>query len=244
MSTAQAKTHKARILVVAADLQVQKLLKAIFAAGGYEASFAADGEGAIRAQAGFRPELVVLDLDLSELRGRDVIPGIRRQSDVPVIALSNRHKEGDVVNALDLGADDFIEMPFRASELLARVRAALRRPLAAKGEKALFQCGSLLIDIVDHRVTRDGAPIKLAPGEFVILSLLVRSSGHIVSHQKLLEALSAAHCCRNRHGLHTRISSLRRKIEDDPNSPKIVLTELRIGYRVAHGAEQAASKFA
>ena len=97
MSTAQAKAHKARILVVAADLQVQKLLKSIFAAGGYEASFAAAGEGAIRAQAGFRPELVVLDLDLSELRGRDTIIGVRRQSDVPVIALSNRHKEGDVV---------------------------------------------------------------------------------------------------------------------------------------------------
>jgi two-component system KDP operon response regulator KdpE len=159
MSTTQAKAHKARILVVAADLQIQKLLKSIFAAGGYEASFAAEGEAAVRAQAAFRPELVVLDVDLSEFRGRDTMLGLRRHSDVPVIALSNRHKEGDVVNALDLGADDFIEMPFRASELLARIRAALRRTLTAKGEKALYQCGSLLIDIVDHRIVRDGAPI-------------------------------------------------------------------------------------
>jgi two-component system KDP operon response regulator KdpE len=229
MSTTHTKAPKARILVVAAEPQIQRLLKSIFAASGYEASFAAEGEAAIRAQAAFRPELVVLDLDLSEMRGRDAMLAIRSHSDVPVIALSSRRKEGDVVTALDLGADDFVEMPFRASELLARIRAALRRSLTAKGEKALFHCGSLLIDIVDHSIVRDGAPIKVTPAEFAVLSLLVRSSGRVVSHQKLLEALSAAHCCRNRHGLHTCIWGLRRKIEDEPDNPKIVLTEQRIG---------------
>jgi two-component system KDP operon response regulator KdpE len=241
MSTTHAKAHKARILVVAAEPQIQKLLKSMFAASGYKASFAAEGEGAIRAQAAFRPELVVFDLDLSDMRGRETMLAIRRDSDVPVIALSSSHKEGDVVTALDLGADDFIEMPFRASELLARIRAALRRTLAAKGEKALLHCGSLLIDIVDHSITRDGVPIKLAPAEFAILSLLVRNSGRVVPHQQLLEALSAAHCCRNRHGLHTCIWSLRRKIEDDPGNPKIVLMEQRIGYRLARGPRRPAS---
>jgi two-component system KDP operon response regulator KdpE len=242
MSTTHAKAHKARILVVAAEPQIQKLLKSMFAASGYEASFEAEGEAAIRAQAAFRPELVVLDVDLSELQGRDTMLGIRRHSDVPVIALSSRHKEGDLVAALDLGADDFIEMPFRASELLARIRSALRRSLTAAGEKALHQCGSLLIDVVNHSVVRDGAPIKLAPAEFAILSLLVRNFGRGVPYQQLLEALSAAHCCRNRHGLHTFIWSLRRKIEDDPGNPKIVLTEERIGYRLARGPRRPASK--
>jgi two-component system KDP operon response regulator KdpE len=244
MSTRHGKAHKARILVVEADRQTQNLLKSIFAAGGYEVSFAAEGEAAMRAQAAFHPELVVLDVDLSESTGRYTMLGIRRHSDVPVIALSNRHKEGDVVDALDLGADDFIEMPFRASELLARIRAALRRTLTAKGEKALYQCGSLLIDIVDHRISRDGTPIKVTPAEFAILSVLVRSSGRVVSHQKLLEALSAAHCCRNRHGLHTCIWGLRRKIEDDPDNPKIVLTEQRIGYRLARGPRCEATQTA
>ena len=244
MSTTRTKPHKARILLVAAEPQIQRLLKSIFAAAGYEASFAAEGEAAIGTHGAFRPELVLLDLDPFPLSGHHTILEIRRCSDVPIIALSSKRTEGDLVAALDLGADDYVEKPFRASELLARIRSALRRTLKVKGEKALYQRGTLLIDVVDHSIVRDGVPIKLTPTEFAILSLLVRSSGRVVRYQQLLEALGAGRHCRNKQWLRTSIWSLRRKIEDDSTNPKIVLTEERIGYRLARGPRHAATKSA
>lgn len=240
MSATRTKADKGCILVVAAEPQIQKLLKSIFAAGGYETCFAAEGLDAIRAQTAFCPDLVVLDLDLPDVSGHNIILEIRRCSDIPVIALSSWRKEGDLVAALDLGADDYIEKPFRSSELLARIRSALRRSLKAKGEKASYQCGALLMDIIDHSVVRDGAPIKLTPTEFAILSLLVRKSGHVVPYREFFEFLSAEHYCANKQGLRTCIWSLRQKIEDDPNYPKILLTEERIGYRLARGPGHAA----
>jgi len=233
----RAKSHKTRILVAAAEPQLQKLLKLIFTVNGYKTLFVAEGTAAILTHTAPSPELVVLDLDLPDLSGHEEIREIRRISDVPVIALSGRHAEADLVAALDLGADDYVEKPFRAAELLARIRSVLRRGLKTKGEEAVYHCGAILIDTLDHSATRGGEPIRLAPKEFEILSLLVRNSGRVVSYQQLIESPSGEHYCRNKQALRTTIWSLRQKLEDDPDNPRIVLTENRIGYRLARSPD-------
>ena len=233
------KPHKARILVVAAEPQMQKLLKSILAADGYQAFFAAEAATAIQAQAALRPELIVLDLDRSDPRGRQGVAEIRRGSDVPVIALSGRRAEADLVAALDLGADDYVEKPFRAGELLARIRSLLRRSLKARGEAAAYRCGDLDIDILDHSVTRGGDPIRLTPTEFEILALLVRGAGRVVPYQRFLASASGEPYCRNRRALRAAVWGLRQKIEDDPHAPRIVVTEERVGYRLVKNSARA-----
>jgi two-component system KDP operon response regulator KdpE len=223
------------LLSTQAEPQIQRLLGSIFKAAGYETYFATDGAAAIPAQTVFCPDVAVLDLDLPGSSRHNTIVEIRRCSDVPVIALSRWPKEGDLVAALDLGADDYIAIPFRSSELLARIRSALRRGVKAKGENALYQRGALLIDIIGRSVMRDGVPIKLEPAELAILSLLVRGSGRVVPHRQFLELLSAEGYSATKASLRTRIWGVRQKIEDDPNNPKILLTEDRIGYRLARG---------
>jgi two-component system KDP operon response regulator KdpE len=241
MST-RTKAHKDRILVVAAEPQIQRLLKSILQANGYQAFVAADVSSAIRTHAALSPQLVVLDLDLPGLSGRDAILETRRWSDVPMIALSGQHTEADLVAALDLGADDYVEKPFRASELLARIRSVLRRGLKAKGEESVYHCGALEVDVLDHVVTRAGEPIRLTPTEFAILSLLVRNVGRVVSYQRFLESPSGERSCRNRQVLRTAISGLRQKIEDDPHDPRIVVTEGGFGYRLVKNSAGAATR--
>jgi two-component system, OmpR family, KDP operon response regulator KdpE len=227
------KVGKAHILVVTAEPQIEKLLKSILTADGYKAFFAADAKAAVQMQATLCPQVVVLDLDLSELRARDAILETRRFSNVPMIVLSGQHGEADVVAALDLGADDYVERPFRTSELLARIRSVLRRSLKAHGEEAVYHCGDLHVDILDHSVRRDGKPIRLTPTEFEILALLVRNAGRVVSYDRFFEAPSHMRHRRNKQALRATIWSLRQKIEQTPDHPRIVLTEERIGYRLA-----------
>jgi two-component system KDP operon response regulator KdpE len=176
---------------------------------------------------------VILDLDPSDMSGHDAILEIRRLSDIPMIVISGQHREADLVAALDLGADDYVEKPFRAGELLARVRAALRRGFKAHGEQAVYHRGSLRIDILDHSVMRGSKRIALSPTEFEILSLLVRGAGRVVTYQRIYDFLSGAGRCQNKQALRASIWSLRQKIEARPGDPKIVLTEDRIGYRIA-----------
>ena len=236
---ARMKPHKARILVVAAEPPIQKLLRSILAAEGYQAFFAAEAATAIQAQAALRPEMIVLDLDRSDPRGQQGVAEIRRGSDVPVIALSARRAEADLVAALDLGADDYVEKPLRAGELLARIRSLLRRSLAARGETAAYRCGDLDIDILDRSVTRGGEPIRLTPTEFEILALLTRGAGRVVPYPRFLESAGGAPTCRNRRALRAAVWGLRQKIEDDPHAPRIVVTEERVGYRLVKNSARA-----
>jgi two-component system KDP operon response regulator KdpE len=235
------KAYRARILVITADPQIQKLLKSIFTANGYRVFFAAEASAAIEAHKAVLLELVVLDLDFSDLSGYDAILEIRRRSNLPMIVLSGQRREPNLVAALDSGADDYLEKPFRASELLARIRLALRRSLKARGEEAVYHRGDLLVDILDHSVMRGGEPIKLTPREFEILSLLVRNAGHIVPYQKFVDSLSDAKHSWSRQALRASIWSLRHKIEETPDSPRIVLTEERIGYRLANDSSRSES---
>jgi two-component system KDP operon response regulator KdpE len=236
---ARMKPHKARILVVAVEPPIQRLLRSILAAEGYQAFFAAEAATAIQAQAALRPELIVLDLDRSDPRGQQGIAEIRRGSDVPVIALSGRRAEADLVAALDLGADDYVEKPLRTGELLARIRSLLRRSLKARGETAAYRCGDLDIDILDRSVTRSGEPIRLTPTEFAILALLTRGAGRVVPYPRFLEPANGEPYCSNRPALRAAVWGLRQKIEDDPHAPRIVLTDERIGYRLVKNSARA-----
>jgi two-component system KDP operon response regulator KdpE len=233
------KARNARILVVTGDPQIQKLLKSILTVDHYQALLAANVASAIQTQAPFYTELVILDLDATELRADQAIIQIRRYQDAPMIVLSDQHREADVVAALDLGADDYIEKPFRSSELLARVRSVLRRSLAAHGETAVYHCGALDVDIVAHGVTRSGEPIRLTPTEFEILSLLVRNRGRVVPYNRFLALQDVVRHCTNKQALRTFIWSLRQKIEDTPQTPRMVLTEKGIGYRLARSLQPA-----
>jgi two-component system, OmpR family, KDP operon response regulator KdpE len=235
------KGNKARILVVTVDPQIQRLLKSILTANGYQTFFATEAVAAVRADVAPNPELVILDLGLSDLSGQDKIIEIRNGSDVPVIVVSGQRGAAALVAAFDVGADDYIEKPFRASDLLARIRSVLRRSLKVRGEEAVYHRGTLAVDILDHSVARNGEPIKLTPAEFEILSLLVRHSGHVVPYQSFVVSLSGANHCRSKQALRASIWSLRRKIEETPDTPTIVLTEERVGYRLAHDPLQSPS---
>jgi two-component system KDP operon response regulator KdpE len=239
--TKRTKAHKARILVVAAEPQIQRLLKSILTANGYRLFFETEVAAAIRTCAAIGPDLVVVDLDVPDLsRHNDAIIEMGRCADAPIIALSGGCTEAHLVAAFDRGADDYVEKPLRVAELLARIRSLLRRNLKTKGNKAVYHCEGLLIDILEHSVTRGGEPIKLKPSEFEILSLLVRNSGRVVSYQRFLNSQSGRTLCRNKQALRASIWGLRRKIEHNPNDPRIVLTEPRIGYRLARSPDRVA----
>jgi two-component system KDP operon response regulator KdpE len=238
MST-HTKAHKDRILVIAVESQTQRLLKSIFGASGYQVLLAVDVSTAIQMHAVHPPQLVILDLDLRDLSGPDAISETHRWLDVPVVALSSRDTEADLIAALDLGADDYVGKPFRSGELLARVRAVLRRGLKAKGEQAVYQFEALEVDILAHVVTRWGEPIRLAPTEFEILALLVRNVGRVVPYQRFLEPENGKPCCANKSALGTAIWALRQKIEDDPHNPKIVVNEEGFGYRLVKASAYA-----
>jgi two-component system KDP operon response regulator KdpE len=233
------KARKDRILVIAIEPQTQRLLNSIFGASGYQVLLAVDVSTAIQKHAAHPPQLVILDLDLRESSGRDAIIETRRWLDVPVVALSGLHAEADLIAALDLGADDYVQKPFRTGELLARVRSVLRRGLKARGEQAIYQLGDVKVDILAHVVTRCGEAIKLAPTEFKILSLLVRSDGRVVPYQRFLEPQNGTRCCANKQALLTTIWALRQKIEDDPHNPRIVVNEEGFGYRLVKAANRA-----
>jgi len=225
----RAKGTKDRIVVAAAEPQVRRLLKSLFEADGRHVLLAADVAAAKQLQV-HHPQLVVLDLDLPS--GSDAIIELRGFSDVPLVALSSRRTEADLVAALDLGADDYIEKPFRTGELLARVRSMLRRGFRGRGEEAVYRFGPLEVDILGHVVKRYGEPIRMAPTTFEILSLLVRNVGRLVPYQSFIDPPNGKYCCANKRALRTAIRVLRERIENDPSNPTMIVNEEGFGYRL------------
>ncbi|PYE86486.1 response regulator [Phyllobacterium leguminum] len=220
-----------RILVVDDEPQIQRFLRPALIAAGYEVLEAENGTQALKAAATAAPDIVILDLGLPDMDGKDVVANIRAWSQVPIIILSARDRESEKIAALDLGADDYIEKPFRIGELTARIRAALRHRIQMEGGQAQLIADGLSIDIVKRIVTRDGEALRLTPKEYDLLVMLARHAGRVVTHRTLLTSIWGAAHGDDLHYLRVFIGQLRGKIERDPGNPKVVRTEPGVGYR-------------
>jgi two-component system KDP operon response regulator KdpE len=222
------------ILVVDDDTAIQRALGPLLRARGYEPRVAANGADALRLFADGVPDLVVLDLGLPDLEGTEVCRRLRAASAVPIIVLSARGGEADKVQALDLGADDYVTKPFGPEELMARIRVALRR--AAPGvppEAGQFEVGDLTIDYDRRRVLRGDLEIRLTPKEFELLSLLARNHDRVLTHRTILKAIWGANAVEQPEHLWTLVGQLRKKLEPDAANPRYLLSEPWVGYRLA-----------
>ena len=227
-----------RILLVDDEVSIQRTVGPLLRARGYEVEVAGTGADALRRFAERPPGLVVLDLGLPDLEGTEVCRRMRAASDVPIIVLSARTAESDKVNALDIGADDYVTKPFGPEELLARIRVALRRVLAVEPvTSGRFTAGDLTIDYDRRRVERGETEIRLTPKEFELLSLLARNHDRVLTHRAILKEVWGPNAVEQPEHLWTLVAQLRRKIEPDPSSPKYLLSEPWVGYRFAAGAD-------
>jgi two-component system KDP operon response regulator KdpE len=222
-----------RILVVDDEPAVQRTLRANLVARGYEVTTVGTGEEALDGFDGRHTDLVVLDLMLPGLSGIEVCEAMRAASSVPILVLSARGEEQTKVQALDLGADDYLTKPFGIDELLARVRALLRRsPVGEGGATGTLQVGALALNVQLHEIRRHGSPLELTPREFDVLAYLMRHTGRIVTHRMLLRDVWGPEYGRETQYLRVFINRLRRKIEDDPAHPHYIVTEPGVGYRL------------
>jgi two-component system KDP operon response regulator KdpE len=226
-------TGKTRVLVVDDEPTIVRFLKPALEANGYDLAAAGTMAEALQRIAAEVPDIVVLDLGLPDGDGKDVIRRVREWSEVPIIVLSARDREIEKIEALDLGADDFVNKPFGVGELLARMRTALRHRMQRMAETPVLKIGAIEIDSVRHRVTRAGQELKLTPKEFELLSFLARHSGKVVTHKQILTAVWGPAHTGDTQYLRVYIGHLRQKIEDDPNDPRVIVTEPGVGYRTA-----------
>ena len=228
------------VLVIDDEPPILRFLRTSLRAAGHEVLTAEDAAEALRELAIGKPDVVILDLGLPDRSGFEVIGEIRQRSAVPIIVLSARSDERSKVQALDLGADDYIGKPFGMAELMARIRAALRHRFQAQGEMPNFVSGDLSVDLVRRHVTRAGREIKLSPKEFELLRHLVAHAGKVLTHRHLLrEVWGPAHADEVQY-LRVFIRGLRQKLEPDPTRPTHILTELGVGYRLQLPPEQRA----
>jgi len=223
--------HPVRVLVVDDEPAIHRFMGPALSANGYESLRADTGAAALALAASCQPDIVVLDLGLPDMDGKEVIRRLRAWSDVPVVVLSARDRETEKIEALDLGADDFVNKPFGMGELMARLRAALRHRMQAKGETPVLRLGEVEIDIPRHRVLRSGLEVKLTPKEFELLAFLARHAGKVVTHRQILKAVWGPAHEHDTQYLRVYVGQLRAKLETDPANPVLVVTEPGIGYR-------------
>lgn len=222
------------VLVVDDDVALARALGINLRAHGYEVVIAHDGRAALAAVARSRPAVVVLDLGLPDIDGLEVLAGLRGWTSVPVLVLSARSTSAEKVAALDAGADDYVTKPFGMDELLARVRAAVRRGSiddAADAVPAVIRTPDFVIDLPAHRVTRDEEPVRLTPTEWSLLELLAKHRGKMVPAQQLLAEVWGRGYESESHYLRVYLAQLRRKLEPDPARPRYLITEPGLGYR-------------
>jgi len=226
----------ARILVVDDEPAIRRTLRANLVARGYDVTAVESGEEALSTTLSHAYDLVILDLMLPGLSGLDVCRDLRARSAVPILVLSARGEERGKVRALDLGADDYLTKPFGMDELLARVRALLRRPPVASGsveaESGTWRAGDLAVDLARRQAWRDDAPLDLTPREFDVLAYLVRHAGKVTTHRVLLAGVWGPDYSSETQYLRVFINRLRRKIEADPAPPNYIVTEPGVGYRL------------
>lgn len=224
---------KTRILVVDDEPAILRFLRPALEANDYEVTTAGTVAEATKRIAAEAPDIVVLDLGLPDGDGKEVVRRVREWSQVPIIILSAREREAEKIDALDLGADDYVNKPFGVGELMARMRTALRHRMQRRAETPVLKAGGIEIDSVRHRVTSAGREVKLTPKEFELLSFLARHAGMVVTHKQILTAVWGPAHSESTQYLRVYVGHLRQKIEANPDDPKIVLTEPGIGYRIA-----------
>ena len=223
--------HKPRILVIDDEPQIHRFLGPALEASGYEPVRADTATAGLREIARRAPDAVVLDLGLPDLDGKEALIRARAFFKGPIIILSARDRETEKIDALDLGADDYVEKPFGVGEFLARLRAALRHKMQDEGGPAVVTTGDLTVDLVKRLVTRAGAPIRLSPREYALLAQLVQGGGKVVTHRHLLTAVWGPAHEEDVQYLRVFVGQLRQKIEPDPTAPALILTEPGVGYR-------------
>ena len=222
-----------RILIVDDEPNIIGTVAPLLRARGYEVFSAMSGRAALEAVEREKPDLIVLDLGLPDIDGVEVCRQVRRTLSVPILVLSARGAEGDKVSALDAGADDYVTKPFGAEELLARIRATLRRVENPSPPSEPIVRGDLVIDRERFRVLRDGEEVRLTPKEFELLTFLAQHPGRVLTHRTILKAVWGSHAVDQPEHLRVLVGSLRKKIEPNPSSPKYILTEPWVGYRFA-----------
>ncbi|MFD9703569.1 response regulator [Lentzea sp. NPDC059081] len=221
-----------KVLVVDDEPQIVRALRINLAARGYEVLTAHDGVTALKLAADGKPDVVVLDLGLPDMDGTDVIAGLRGWTTLPIIVLSARTDSADKVDALDAGADDYVTKPFGMDELLARLRAAVRRSAVAGPEdEPTVRTASFTVDLAAKRVLKDGAEVHLTPTEWGLLEVLARNTGKLVGQKQLLREVWGPAYEKETHYLRVYLAQLRRKLEPEPARPRHLLTEPGMGYR-------------
>jgi two-component system, OmpR family, KDP operon response regulator KdpE len=228
---------KVRVLVVDDEPQILRALQMSLRGAGYEVETATTGAQALTAAAVNPPDAVILDLVLPDTRGTEVCRELRTWTSAPVIVLSVVGDEAEKVAALDAGADDYVTKPFSVDELLARLRASLRR--VEPSQEPVHVIGELRVDLPGREVTFAGAPVQLTPHEFELLRLLTRNEGKLLTHKAILEAVWGHAYADESHYLHVYVSQLRRKLEPDPARPRYILTEPGVGYRLVDPSRRA-----
>lgn len=231
------------VLVIEDDAAIRRFLRAGLESQGFTLVEAESAAAGIAAAAMHSPEIVLLDLGLPDADGIEVVRRLREWSPVPVLVLSARGQESDKVRVLDAGADDYVTKPFAMGELLARMRAALRRAARPAGGEvtSVVESGGVRIDLADRQVTRDGRNVKLTPREYKLLAELARHPGRVLTHEVLLRAVWGPSYIHQHHYLRVYMAQLRHKLEDDASRPRVLLTETGVGYRWAESERADAS---
>ena len=220
-----------QVLLVEDDRSIQMVLRGVFESEGFLVLSTTTGRGGLLEAGSRRPDLLVLDLGLPDIDGKDFLRELRMWSDVPVLILSARGSEEEKVLSLDAGADDFLVKPFGVPELLARIRALLRRLEARGGRTPIYRFGDVSVDLAGRSVARAGQPVRLTPVEFRLLALLVRAEGRVVTQHQLLREVWGPGHSEHTHYLRIYMGHLRRKLEVDSSRPSFLLTETGVGCR-------------
>lgn len=220
------------ILLVEDEAHIRSFLRIALEAHGYVVEEARNGEDGLAAAGRILPHLVILDLGLPDMDGQQVIARLREWSEIPILVLSVRGEEHAKVRALDGGANDYVTKPAGISELMARVRALLRRPGTDAPDSAVYERDGLRIDLARREVHRDGVPVHVTRKEYELLRLLVRNTGRVLTHQRVLRELWGSGFTTRTHYLRVLVSGLRQKLGDDPADPRYIMTEQGVGYRL------------
>jgi two-component system KDP operon response regulator KdpE len=224
-----------RVLVVDDEPAIRRLLRASLTARGYAVCEASTGEEALQAVPASRPDVILMDLGLPDVDGAEVTRALREWTQTPIIILSVREGESEKIAALDAGADDYVTKPFGAGELLARIRAALRRACRLGGE-SVFRTGNLSVDLARRMVQVGSDRVQLTPTEYDLLRVLVQNAGKVLTHRQLVRQVWGDMCYEDTlHLVRVNISNLRHKLEKDPGQPRYILTEPGVGYRLENG---------